>query len=150
MSDRPENVCTGILVDVSGSMKGTVERPSTGQSESWSRSIFRTVDDMIANDVRPENQTFVIAFGGSKKLAVFDLLNTLQNLSPPLIDDIMHCSSTEIVEIVVENLKHSGAKYIRSWADVDMIVKNITKPKAKLLFGLLENYQFKPGKHYLV
>ena len=68
---------TGILVDVSRSMRKRVVGKMYAQRRNWARSIFQVVDELIKHDVKSSNQTFALALGSPKEPEVFDLLNTV-------------------------------------------------------------------------
>ena len=123
-------------------MHSVIKRPSLEQTETWSRSIIRAVDDIIVNDVGPENETFALAFGASEELDVFDLLTTLRNLPPPVEARSANWNKYEIVNHVVENLQRNGAPFILSWADLEEIARNITHSRAKILHRLVTNREF--------
>ncbi len=74
---------TGVLLDVSGSMKRSIGGRVDQEGGSWAKSIFKVVDDLIKNDVSQSNHVFAIGVGGSSNPGVFDMLNTLKNSKPP-------------------------------------------------------------------
>ena len=95
-----DDVLTGVLVDVSGSMEQNVDNIEVGQTGgSWAESIFKFIDRLIAHDASPNQRVFAIGFGASRGQIIFDVLTTLKKLEihQERVQDVadpLHNSST--------------------------------------------------------
>jgi len=94
----------GILVDVSNSMRDSVDGRVEADGGKWAKSIFKVVDELIKHDVSSSNQTFALAFG-SPNCEVFDLLNTVRKANQEVskeraeIEDIKARASNCVDEV---------------------------------------------------
>ena len=68
---------TGVLLDVSGSMKQSYQNEAERTDDGWISSIFDALDSIILHDLIGDHKIFAIAFGGTER-PVFDLLGTLE------------------------------------------------------------------------
>ena len=131
ISYRPRPVLAGILADVSGSMKQSIDDPLNQESGPWSRSIFKTVDSLVEHDVKLDNLMFAIAYGACRNPKVFDLLHTLENTHGNV-----QSQNTDDIGIVLKDfldiLKAAGAIYVRRWANEERLEKILSLQKAKM------------------
>ncbi len=70
---------SGILLDVSMSMKRSSGGPFKQQGGSWAPSIVRTTGNLIQHDTGSHDKVFVLGYGANREPYVFDLLLTLIN-----------------------------------------------------------------------
>ena len=90
------DVSTGILVDVSGSMKQNVgDRRLEGTASNWAKSAFKFIDRLIQHDASPNHRCFAVGFGSSCKQETFDILTTLKNL------EVKRCKRDMLAEIIL-------------------------------------------------
>ena len=116
----------GILVDVSGSMKNSMDNRVEAEDGNWARSIFKVVDEMIKRDVPCSDQTFSIAFGSPFGSQIFDLLSTLgkANDEQSIIEDLKSNKNLrEIIDEALNILEEKGANRVRTWAKMNVLVK---------------------------
>ena len=51
---------TGILLDVSGSMRRSIGEGTDEKGGPWARSIFEVIDNLIKYDISSDNHVFAI------------------------------------------------------------------------------------------
>ncbi|CAB4032059.1 Hypothetical predicted protein [Paramuricea clavata] len=103
---------TGIILDVSGSMKRNIGSGTDEEGGPWVQSIFNVIDDLIEHDLTSEDRVFAIGVGAEcPGKEIFDVIATLQqfeNTNMPATEDHIN----EILDI----LERNGARNIRNWA----------------------------------
>ncbi len=139
---RPRPVLTGILTDVSGSMKKSIDDPRDKKAGPWSRSIFKTVDSLVEHDVKVDNLVFAIAYGARRVPQVFDLLHTLENTQDPASQGHGGNQEFDNIGVVLKDfldiLKAAGATYVRLWADENRLERILTLQEAKMFRSMLK------------
>ena len=116
----------GILVNVSESMKYNVSGDVNAKQGSWARSIFKVVDELIKHDVESSNQTFALALGCPFEPQVFDLLGTVRVATEEArdIEDLKARKKLrEMIDEALAILKRNGARRVRTWAKMDVLLK---------------------------
>ena len=118
IADKTSMSLTGILLDVSGSMKRNIGSGTDEEGGPWVQSIFNVIDDLIEHDLTSENRVFAIGVGAEcPGKEIFDVIATLQqfeNTNRPATEDHIN----EILDI----LERNGARNIRNWAcNVELI-----------------------------
>ncbi len=132
----------GILTDVSGSMKESIDDPLDKEAGPWSRSIFKTVDSLVEHDVKVDNLVFAIAYGSCRKPQVFDLLHTLENTQNP--ESQRHGGNQEsdnigeVLKDFLDILTKSGAGYVRTWADESRLRRILSLQEAKMFRSMMK------------
>ncbi|CAB3993003.1 Hypothetical predicted protein [Paramuricea clavata] len=97
---------TGILLDVSGSMKRNIGSGTDEEGGPWAQSIFNVIDDLIEHDLTSEDRVFAIGVGAEfPGKEIFDVIGTLNR---PATEDHIN----EIFDF----LERNGARNIRKWA----------------------------------
>ena len=72
---------TGILFDVSCSMRDNIGSGTNEEGGPWIQPIFKVIYDLIQHDASEENCVFAIGVGGNHhKKEIFDIVGTLQQL----------------------------------------------------------------------
>ncbi len=108
---------TGILLDVSMSMKRSSGGPFKQQGGSWAPSIVRTTGNLIQHDTGSHDKVtlFVLGYGVNREPNVFDLLLTLKRLVPcqSVTDDMRSI----LTQCLLDVLEKNGAPYVREWAE---------------------------------
>ena len=140
----------GILADVSGSMRNNVGDGVDEEVGSWARSIFKVVDELIKHDVPSSNNTFALAFGSPSEPRVFDLLSTVKevqgkvNEEKSCIEDLRsNISKRYLIEEALAILESNGAKRVRKWAKMDVLLKVVDDTAAAgILYYLQKNSDF--------
>ena len=127
---------TGILLDVSGSMKQYVNKDAEVKPERWVKSIFKVADQIIKHDVSSDNEVFILAFGGSS-LQVFDLISTLKKGQR----NYEKSSNTKynMLEEAVDILEANGAPRIRHWASMEVLMEAVSEFQVSALLATLNN-----------
>ena len=118
----------GILVDVSGSMRNSVDDGVDEEGGRWARSIFKVIDELIKHDVPSSNQTFALAFGGSSHPEVFDLLSTVgkaQDDQSSIEDLKSRRSKAEIKDEILDILESNGVSRVRISGKVGVLLNVI-------------------------
>ena len=131
----------GILVDVSGSMKNSVGDGVDEEAGSWARSIFKVIDELIKHDVPSSNKTFGLAFGSYYHPEVFDLLSTVKKAqeSQSSIEDLRsRKSQRELLDESLTILERSGAKRVRTWGKMDVLLKVVDDTTAATILHFLQ------------
>ena len=172
---------TGILIDVSGSMRRHFERSShvtectqheryfhkTGckmcdccdlcvpaackccvflkreeKVPLWARSIFEVVDNLIKNDVSPDNHVFAIGCGARSGEGIFDIIGTLtqiQNEDKITTAAAQRPATSTHINKIFRILETSGARNIRKWAKQEVVSRALTDKMAVLLLNKFES-----------
>ena len=117
---------TGILLDVSCSMGGSVGEGTDEEGGPWARSIFEAIDNFIKYDISSDNHIFAIGFGASCGEEVFDIIGTLKQI--PNQDNVAEGpATTEHINEIFRILEGAGARTIRKWAEVEDIKIALTE-----------------------
>ena len=135
---------TGILVDVSGSMKDSVYQKYNQKGGSWSRSIIKVVDELIKEDVSDDNIVFAAAFGACRYPVSFDLLNTIKEGLKINTKKYENERKGYLLEQILHILEQNGAPNVRNWAKLDDLSSVVQHEQAKLILSMLnDNYEFR-------
>ncbi|XP_068678686.1 uncharacterized protein [Montipora foliosa] len=142
-----ESTVMGILVDVSGSMRNSVSAGGRveGANVTWARSIFNVVDELIKHDVPSSNQTFTLAFGSPLDCQVFDLLSTLRQAKKEQLamETLKSKGKRKIIDEVLSILMENGARRVRTWAHMNILLKVMDHTTAaSMLYYLQRNPEF--------
>ena len=113
---------TGILLDVSGSMRRSIGEGTDEEGGPWALSIFEVIDNFITYDVSSDNHVFAIGFGASCGGEVFDIIGTLKQIQNQETV-VERPATTEHINEIFDILERAGARTIRKWAEVE-VVKN--------------------------
>ncbi|CAH1786821.1 unnamed protein product [Owenia fusiformis] len=131
------SVLTGIIVDVSGSMKRSISGKANGKGGSWARSIFNVVDKLIKHDVSSSNNVFAIGVGARKQETPLDLLNTVKKASPPYKESIR--SKRDLLEETLTILENSGAPRVRTWAKMHVLLDCVKYSEVAMVLHMLKS-----------
>ena len=138
----------GILVDVSDSMRNSVDGKVNAERGSWARSIFKVVDELVKHDVESSNQTFALALGCPFEPQVFDLLGTVRVATEEArdIEDLSERKQlSKIIDEALDILEKNGARRVRTWAKMDVLLKvldDTTTTAAAILYYLQRRPDF--------
>ena len=116
---------TGILLDVSGSMRRNIGEGPDEEGGPWARSIFEVIDNLIKYDISSDNHVFAIGFGASRGEKVFDIIGTLEQI-PNQDNAAEEPATTEHIYEIFNILEGAGARTIRKWAEVEVVKKALT------------------------
>jgi len=131
------DVLTGILLDVSGSMKASIgDRKVEGTASNWAKSIFKFIDRLIKYDASSGHRGFAIGFGSSCKHVIFDILTTLKRLD---MDETLYHSKRHMLAEMMTIIETNGAPGIRQWVTVDEIDEQIDEHQTTVLLNALKN-----------
>lgn len=126
---------TGILCDVSGSMHLNAGGQFGMEGGTWARSMFNVIEDLIKNDVSPNNRVFTIGIGAICGNEIFDILATIEQFK-----DCENTAQSLTHHAVVQNLfdllQSGGARNIRKWATIDLVVRSVSFEFASLCLNL--------------
>ena len=104
--------------------------------------VLQVTDDIIENDVRPNDRVFNIGFGGQSGDGTFDTLKSikktqkLEGLEQQMERDQLRRTSY-IVSDLFDVLINAGAKYLYKWTSVDQVAENLTSAQAAFLLDEL-------------
>ena len=121
-------------------MRNSVGDGVDQEAGACSRSIFKAVDELIKHDVPSSNQTFALAFGGSTHLKVFDLLNTVdkaKDVESSVKDLKSRRSHRQLLDDALTFLERNGARRVRTWGKMDVLLKVIDDTTATTILHLL-------------
>ena len=125
IADESMASLTGILLDVSGSMRRNIGEGPDEEGGPWARSIFEVIDNLIKYDISSDNHVFAIGFGASRGEKVFDITGTLEQI--PNQDNAAELpATTEHINEIFNILEGAGARTIRKWAEVEVVKKALT------------------------
>ena len=127
---------TGILLDVSQSMRSKTKIGSDQETISWAQLFFKVIDDLVSYAVSDDNRVFVIGVGAriiGKE--IFDVVGTFQQIS-----EIMQTPATvEHINSILDILEKNGARNVRKWArDVARIQDAASDYTAAVILWTLE------------
>ena len=124
---------TGILLDVSGSMRDNIGIGTDEEGGPWVQSIFKVIDDLIKHDVSSEHRVFAIGVGAKRPNdEIFDVLGTLQQLDKPATEPHIN----QILDI----LERNGARNIRKWtSDIKVIQDVLSDNEAVFIMKKLQS-----------
>ena len=129
---------TGILLDVSNSMRRSIGKGTDEEGGPWARSIFEVIDNIIKNDISPDNHVFAIGFGASRGEEVFDIIGTLEQI-PNQDTDVQVPVTPDHIKEIFDKLEGAGARSIRKWAAVEVISKALTDNLAVVFLKKFES-----------
>ena len=137
---------TGILLDVSGSMRRNIGRGIDEKGGPWARSIFEVIDNLIKHDISSDNHVFSIGFGASSGEGVFDIIGTLEQI--PNQEAAREKPATCYhINRIFEKLEEAGARTIRKWAEEEVVSRALPDYMAGLFLrkcksdqSFLENF----------
>lgn len=132
---------TGVLLDVSGSMRESAVGEIDEEGGEWARSIFEVIDNFVKYDVSLNNHIFAFGVGARYGNGVFDIIKTIEQFqnkntqerlnSPPTYDDVLE----EFFHLMEAN----GAYNIQKWATRNVIKDAIPFKMAVLLLSALKS-----------
>ena len=138
IADESVASLTGILLDVSGSMRRNIGEGTDEEGGPWARSIFEVIDNLIKYDISSDNHVFAIGFGASRGEEVFDIIGTLKQF--PNLDNVAKGPArTEHINQIFKILESAGARTIRKWAEVEVVKKALTDNLAVVFLKKFES-----------
>ena len=129
---------TGILLDVSDSMRRSIGKGTDEEGGPWARSIFEVIDNIIKNDISPDNHVFAIGFGASRGEEVFDIIGTLEQI-PNQGTDVQVPVTPDHINEIFDKLEGAGARSIRRWAAVEVVSEALTDNLAVVFLKKFES-----------
>ena len=140
MSSDHESTVIGVLLDVSGSMKSSIQQErhrieKEKSDKGWIRSIFEVLDSLIKDEV-PDNKhsIFAIGFGGIET-QIFDLLTELDKHQPNNETDNRD-TDTILLEIL-DILHKKGAWNLLAWVSLETLKEAIPRDEAIEIVNIL-------------
>ena len=142
---------TGILLDVSGSMRYNIGKGTDEKGGPWARSIFEVIDNLIKGDISPNNHVFAIGVGASVGEEIFDIIGALKQIQDQSkqTEQNKQANNTETVyqgpatpghiNMIFSILEGAGARNIRIWASEEHVSRTLTDDKAVLLLKKFES-----------
>ena len=129
---------TGILLDVSCSMGGSIGEGTDEEGGPWASSIFEVIDNLIKYDISSDHHVFAIGFGASCGEEVFDIIGTLKQI--PNQDNVAEGpATTEHINEIFDILEKAGARTVRKWAEVEVVKRALTD---NLAYVFLNKFKF--------
>ena len=142
---------TGILLDVSGSMRYNIGKGTDEKGGPWARSIFEVIDNLIKGDISPNDHVFAIGVGASVGEEIFDIIGALKQIQDQSkqTEQNKQANNTETVyqgpatpchiNMIFSILEGAGARNIRIWASEEHVSRTLTDDKAVLLLKKFES-----------
>lgn len=142
MKEDVSSTITGVLVDVSASMKYNV-KGEVDTKNGWIRSVFNALNDLIVqSDVTGDHKVFAIGVGGDRT-RIFDLLNTLKDAKEKSVCNENPSEAVrpkrDIIRRSVRLLERSGAPYLSAWVSAEMLELYVQKDDALTIWKLLKD-----------
>ena len=129
---------TGILLDVSCSMGGSIGEGTDEEGGPWASSIFEVIDNLIKYDISSDHRVFAIGFGASCGEEVFDIIGTLKQLQNQ--GNVAEGpATTEHINEIFDILEKAGARTVRKWAEVEVVKRALTD---NLAYVFLNKFKF--------
>ena len=132
---------TGIILDVSHSMRSRIKTGTNEEHGPWSQTAFNVIDDFIELHHSPENRMFAIGVGANcagnySGNEIFDLIGTVEKVM-----DIMEIPATEShIDDILNILEKNGARNVRKWTrDIALIQQTVSDYAATKILGNLES-----------
>ena len=132
---------TGIILDVSGSMRRNVESGIDEEGGPWVQSIFQVIDDLIEHDLTSENRVFAIGVGASCTKQIFDVIGTIQQIENMKMPDYQKNdmpATTYHINKILSILEQNGARNISKWTNVNLIQDTVSDHMAALILAKLK------------
>ncbi|XP_028392636.1 uncharacterized protein LOC114517178 [Dendronephthya gigantea] len=131
---------TGMILDVSRSMRGKIKGEPDERVGPWAQSIFQVIDYFIHDDAK----VFAIGVGalvaGRHAKEIFDVIGTVEQIKAIVEEP----ATKETINDIFDILQNNGARNIRIWArDITLIQKTVSDYKAKtILLNLKDDKDF--------
>ena len=133
---------TGILLDVSGSMRHNIRRGTDEEGGPWARSIFEVIDNLIKYDISSDNHVFAIGVGACTGEGIFDIIGTLKQIQyegEKTEGDVERPATSTQINMIFRILERSGALTVRKWAAEEDVVEALKYREADLLLNKLKS-----------
>ena len=139
---------TGILLDVSGSMRRSIRTDIDEEGGPWASSTFEVIDDFAKHKVPSDNHVFAIGFGANCGDEMFDIIGTLKNIEKQR-ERIDQAQIVEIIDqgpvkprhidLIFHKLEEVGAHTIRKWVTKEEFSRVVTDDMAVMLLNKFES-----------
>ena len=129
---------TGILLDVSGSMRHNIRRVTDEEGGPWARSIFEVIDNLMKYDISSENHVFAIGLGACTGEGIFDIIGTLKRIQhedKKTEDGVDRPATSMQINKIFRILERSGAHTVRNWAAEEVVIRALKYREADLLLN---------------
>ena len=133
---------TGILLDVSGSMRHNIRRGTDEEGGPWARSIFEVIDNLIKYDISSDNHVFAIGVGACTGEDIFDIIGTLKQIQyegEKTEGDVERPATSMQINRIFRILERSGARTVSKWAAEEVVVRALKYREADLLLNKLKS-----------
>ena len=132
---------TGILLDVSGSMSSNIGSGIDEEGGPWARSIFDVIDNLIRHDVSSDNHVFAIGVGACSGGRVFDVIGTVKQFQNQgiSVQNTGEPATLEHINRIFEILERAGARTIRKWAGILVVMEALSDYLAVLFLSKFES-----------
>lgn len=134
----PRTMLTGIICDVSASMKENAYGIGNNQDVKWVRSVFEVIENLIRYDISPENDVFALGVGANFDKGILDILYIIDTVAAHQYKDYR-----DILDEIFQLLEAGGASLIRQWASKETIMNAIPIEIAVLCLDKIQN-----SKHF--
>ena len=133
---------TGILLDVSRSMRHNIRRRTDEEGGPWARSIFEVIDNLIKYDISSDNHLFAIGVGACTGEGIFDIIGTLKQIQyggEKTEGGVERPATSTQINMIFRILERSGALTVRKWAAEEDVVRAMKYTEADLLLNKLKS-----------
>ena len=126
---------TGILLDVSGSMRHNIRRGTDEKGGPWASSLFEVIDNLIKYDISSDNHVFAIGVGASTGEGIFDIIETLKQIQY----GVERPATSTQIDMIFRILEKSGARTVRKWVAEEDVIVVLKYREADLLLNKLKS-----------
>lgn len=126
---------TGIICDLSGSMRKNAGEQINEVRGAWARSMFNVIDDLIRHDTQ-DDSVFAVGIGASCKNSTFDVLSTIEQFQN-CVNSAEGLHKPQIVQNIFDILQTGGARNIRKWATSTIVERSVSYDMASLFLNML-------------
>ena len=133
---------TGILLDVSASMRRNIGSGIDANAGQWAPSMFKLINDLIEHDLTSKNRVFAIGVGAKSPSEIFDIIGTLQKIGNIDINSYERDApaTTDHINEILEFLEANGARYICEWVqDISFIQDEVSDYMTAFFLKKLES-----------
>lgn len=137
-SSKMAATLTGVLLDVSGSMKHSTGPGIKEKGGEWARCIFQVINSFIENDISSDNQIFSVGVGANQNEGIFDVIKTIDLENSKKKKYKCTSSYDEVVEDFFQIVEQNGATATRKWATKTIIQDAVPFEEAVFLLNELK------------
>ena len=128
---------TGILFEVSGSMRRSIGEGTNEELGPWALSIFEVIDNLIKHSISPDHHIFALGFGANCGEELFDIIRTLKQI-PNQETAVEGPATPDHINQIFDILEGAGARTIRQWVPLEVVSEALSD---NLAVGFLKKFK---------